>query len=61
MKGNDMLSQKRLETLQKKKDKIASQIDRQEKRSFVDTTYLRQLKKEKLQITEVMHGIRQES
>ena len=60
MKGNDMLSQKRLETLQKKKDKIASQIDRQEKRSFVDATYLRQLKKEKLQITEVMHGIRQE-
>ena len=55
-----MLSQKRLETLQKKKDKIASQIDRQEKRSFVDATYLRQLKKEKLQITEVMHGIRQE-
>lgn len=60
MKGNDMLSQKRLKTLQEKKDKLASQIASEEKCPSVDTVLLRKLKKEKLQLSEVIQGIRQE-
>ena len=54
-----MLPQKRLQSLQRKKEMIASQIETEERSPGVDPTLLRHLKKQKLELSEIIHGIRE--
>lgn len=56
-----MLSQKRLESLQSKRAMLARQIDKEERSVSADTTLLRHLKKQKLEIKEILDGIREDS
>jgi len=56
-----MLSEKRLESLQKKSILLARRIEEQEKHPSFDTTTLRHLKKQKLEIKEVMEGLKDDS
>lgn len=56
-----MLPQKRLESLQKKSALIAQRIEQQERNPSFDTTTLRQLKKQKLEIKQVIEGIAEEN
>jgi hypothetical protein len=53
-----MLPQKRLESLQSKKAMLAQHIEAEERSPSVDPTILRHLKKQKLQISEILNGIR---
>lgn len=56
-----MLSQKRLETLQSKRAFLAKKIDKEERSASIDTTMLRHLKKQKLELKEIIVGIREDS
>jgi hypothetical protein len=56
-----MPSQHRLKSLQNKKALLANQIEDAEKSPFSDPTYLRHLKKQKLEIKEILTGIRADS
>lgn len=53
-----MLSEKRIESLQSKKAIIARRIEQEERSPSTDTTSLRQLKKQKLELSEIINGIR---
>lgn len=55
-----MLSQKRIESLQSKKALIANRIEQEERSPSIDTTSLRHLKKQKLELTEILNGIRRD-
>jgi hypothetical protein len=55
-----MLPQKRLEALQSKRALIAKQIDKEESSSSVDPTLIRHLKKQKLELKEIITGIRKD-
>ena len=52
-----MLSQKRLESLQSKSALLARRIEQEERSPSVDPTVLRHLKKQKLQLKDVILGI----
>lgn len=56
-----MLPQKRLKALQSKKALLADRILSEEKSPSSDATILRHLKKQKLQLTEIIKGIRQDN
>ena len=53
-----MIPQKRLESLQNRKSIIASRIEEEERSPSVDPTTLRHLKKQKLELTEIIRGVR---
>jgi len=53
-----MLSANRIESLQKKKDILSKHIESEAKSPSVDSTLLRHLKRQKLEIKEVIEGIR---
>lgn len=55
-----MLPQKRLEALQSKCALLAKHIDKEELSVSVDTMLLRQLKKQKLELKEIIVGIRKD-
>lgn len=55
-----MLSQERLHSLQRKRAVIARQIEDQEKSPAVDPTLLRHLKKQKLELKDIIAGIRRD-
>lgn len=57
-KGITMLPNKRLRSLQQKKDLIAQSIEEAERSPSPDATILRHLKKQKLEISEIMSGMR---
>jgi hypothetical protein len=52
-----MLAQKRLKSLQNKSELIARRIEMAERSPYVDSTILRGLKKQKLQLKQVIEGI----
>ena len=56
-----MLSQKRIESLQNKKALLAHRIEQEERAASIDTTSLRHLKKQKLELSEILQGIRRDS
>tara|TARA_B100001167_G_C16636550_1_gene242043 strand:+ start:192 stop:374 length:183 start_codon:yes stop_codon:yes gene_type:complete len=56
-----MIPQKRIESLQNKKALIARRIDEEERSPSVDQTSLRHLKKQKLELSEILSGIRADS
>ncbi len=56
-----MIPQKRIESLQNKKALIARRIDEEERSPSIDQTSLRHLKKQKLELTEILNGIRADS
>ena len=53
-----MIPQKRIESLQNKKALIARRIDEEARSPSIDQTSLRHLKKQKLELTEILNGIR---
>ena len=53
-----MIPHKRLESLQSKKAFIARRIEEEERSPSADQTSLRHLKKQKLELTEIIAGIR---
>ena len=53
-----MLTQKRIDSLQQKRAYLASLVEKEEHAVAIDTIRLRQLKKEKLEIKEIISGIR---
>lgn len=55
-----MLPQERLQSLQRKRLIIASQIEEEEKSPSVDPTLLRHLKKQKLELKDIIAGIRED-
>lgn len=55
-----MLSQKRLQSLQNKSALLAQRIEEVERSPSVDTTMLRHLKKQKLELKEIIEGVRQD-
>ena len=55
-----MLPQKRLQALQSKKALLADRILREEKSPSADATILRHLKKQKLELSEIIGGIRKD-
>jgi hypothetical protein len=56
-----MLSQKRLQSLQNKSALLAQRIEEVERSPSVDTTMVRHLKKQKLELKEIIEGLRQDS
>ena len=56
-----MIPQKRLESLQNKKALIANRIEEEERSPSMDPTSLRHLKKQKLELTEIIRGVRKDS
>lgn len=56
-----MLAQKRLQSLQSKKELLASRIEQAERAPSIDATTLRQLKKQKLELQDIIQGIRADS
>ena len=56
-----MLSQERLQSLKGKSVMLARRIEEEERSPSVDTTLLRHLKKQKLEIKETIAGIRADS
>ena len=55
-----MLPQKRIKSLEDKKAILARQIEDEERSPSVDTTILRHLKKQKLELNEIIQGIRED-
>ena len=55
-----MLSQKRLVALKSKSELIAQRIEEASKSPSIDTTTLRHLKKQKLELKEIIAGIRKD-
>lgn len=53
-----MLPQKRLQSLQSKRAMLAKKIEEEERSPSVDTTVLRHLKKQKLELKEIITGVR---
>lgn len=60
VKGLLMLPQKRLESLQNKSALIARRVEEEERSPSPDPTILRHLKKQKLELKEIMAGLREE-
>ena len=56
-----MLSQKRIQSLQSKRAIIAKQVEDEEKSPSMDPTLLRHLKKQKLELKEIISGLRDDS
>jgi len=56
-----MLPQKRLHALQNKKALLANQIEQEERSPSLDSTLLRHLKKQKLELSEIIQGIRKDN
>lgn len=56
-----MLAEKRLQSLQSKKALIARRIEQAERTASIDATTLRQLKKQKLELQDIIKGIRADS
>ena len=56
-----MLPQNRIESLQEKRAVIASLVEKEEHATAIDTIRLRQLKKQKLQLKEIIGGIREDN
>lgn len=56
-----MIPQKRIESLQSKKALIARRIEEEERSPSVDQTSLRHLKKQKLELSELINGIREDN
>ena len=55
-----MPTQKRIESLQEKRAYIASLVDKEEHAVAINSIRLRQLKKEKLELKEIINGIRED-
>lgn len=55
-----MLSQERLHSLQRKRAVIAQQIEEEAKSPSMDPTLLRHLKKQKLELKDIIAGIRRD-
>jgi len=53
-----MLSQQRVQSLQNKKALLDQRIEQAERAPAVDTTILRHMKKQKLEVKEILSGIR---
>lgn len=53
-----MLPQERLHSLQRKRSVIAHQIEEEEKSPSMDPTLLRHLKKQKLELRDIIAGIK---
>ena len=56
-----MLAQKRLQSLQSKKALLAQRIEQAERTPSIDATTLRHLKKQKLELQDIIQGIRADS